>query len=91
MSAPLTALQLEKFAGLFKDAASFQQFTAALVEAADTESGKLLLVGEEVVGELVSPITAAERLRDSVLRKLVKNPATIEKLIQRLESEDLVD
>jgi hypothetical protein len=91
MPTSLTTLQLEKFTGLFKDETSFRQFTTALTEAADATSGKLLLVGEKVVGELISPTTAAERLRAAVLRKLLKNPATVETLVKRLESDDLVD
>lgn len=91
MSTPISALQLDKFAPLFKDPVSFQQFTAALVEAADTPSGKLLLAGEQIVGELVSPVVAEERLRTAVLNKLLRSPATVDKLIERLESDDLVD
>ena len=91
MSTTISALQLDKFAPLFKDPASFLQFTTALIEAADTQSGKLLLASEQVVGELASPVVAAERLRAAVLNKLLRNPATVEKLIERLDSDDLVD
>ncbi|MBA4067553.1 MAG: hypothetical protein C0501_28360 [Isosphaera sp.] len=80
-----TVINLEKYKGLFKDAAAFEQFAAKLEEAAGNSA--MVFCGEELYGAFVSPEEAEERLRSKIIRRLAKNPALLDSIKDSLEDE----
>jgi hypothetical protein len=50
----------------------------------------LLICDEALLGAVISPDEAGDRLRGQIIKRMATNPATLETLKSRLESDDLV-
>ena len=85
-----TVLVLDKYKNLFKDEQAFRQFADILEGATADNVMRLVLCGEEVVGAFISPGDAQERLRERIMKRLAKNPAVLDTLKSRLESDEIV-
>lgn len=86
-----TVLSLEKHKDLFKSDETLRQFAKILEAAVEGDAMRLVVLGEELVGALVSPEDAQERLRERIVKRLASNPAILDKLRDRLESDDIVE
>ncbi len=85
-----TVFNLEKYKKLFKDEASFREFADVIEGATDGNVMRLVLCGDNIVSALISAEDAQERLRDRIAKRLSKDPAVLDKLKDRLESNDIV-
>jgi hypothetical protein len=85
-----TVLNLEKYKSLFKDDASFRQFAELIENATEGNVMRLVLCGDEILTALISAEEAQERLQDRIAKRLAKDPTTLDKLKERLESDDIV-
>jgi hypothetical protein len=86
-----TILNLDKWKSLFKDDQAYKQFTGLLEEAAEDTSVRLLVSDDRVLLGLVSPEEAQNRLRDRIMQRLAEKPEILDRLKERLESDNLVD
>jgi hypothetical protein len=84
-------LILDKHKALFKDDQAFQAFARLLEEATAGDAMPLVICDDNLVGALVSQREAGDRLRERIIKRLVKNPASLDVLKARLESDDIVE
>lgn len=85
-----TVLRLDDFKDMFKDEAAFNRFAASLAERVEGHDGLILIHGNDVIGSVLSTASTTERVRDKVVSRLFKDPAEVDRLTKRLESDDLV-
>lgn len=84
-------LILDKYKELFKDEASFKKFAEVLGRAGQEDDLKFVLYDESLLVGLISIDEAEGKLKDRILRRLSKNPDIMDRLRERLESDDIVE
>jgi hypothetical protein len=89
---PAPVINLDSYRNLFKDDAALNEFASRLSEAASDDDMRLLIFRDEIVAAVVSSESARDQLRSRILRKIAgEGPQVLDKLMKRLESEDIVD
>src|SRR5258708_522870 len=83
-------LVLENFRKLFRDEASYRSFKGKLADSLRAGFSPVLADGK-ILGLAVSNENGKELIYQSVTEQWVKNPSSLDKLRQSLESEDLVE
>jgi hypothetical protein len=85
----MKVLNIENYRENFISPEAYRQFLAALRDAGG--EARLIIDGDEVVGSFVSPEEARARIANRVIRRIAENPKMIDKLRERMSSDDLVD
>jgi hypothetical protein len=83
---------LDKHKDLFKNEEAFRTFARVLKEAVSNDAMPLVIYDDSLVGALLSPDEAEERLRGRIMKRVAAaSPGLLDTLRSRLESDDLVE